>query len=157
MSRTKARKAEIAQAQAAGVEPPPAQYRFKPGNTAAVGNPGPGRTKILSQQLTSILNEEYVRQVNEGSAERPRMVMKKQGITKLRRMLDQLVFNACEGDTHAIKEVYDRLEGKAPQAIAIEDPEGVLAPRFYLVVDGKPIEHLNRQAPEMKLVGGAKT
>lgn len=42
-----------------------------------------------------------------------------QKTTKLKRLIAKLVANAIEGDTSAIKEISDRVDGKPAQAIAI--------------------------------------
>lgn len=45
---------------------------------------------------------------------------KKDGTTKLREIADKLVEKAIEGDMQAIKEIADRLDGKAMQQVQAE-------------------------------------
>lgn len=49
---------------------------------------------------------------------------------KLYLVADQLVTKAMNGDVPAIKEIFDRVEGKAPQPIANADDES-----FRLIVE----------------------
>lgn len=104
--------------QVAPASAPRADYatRFQPGNQAAAGVKHTNR-RMMTQQLISILNEEFqdydpkTGRFKKGTG---------QPITKMRRLLDNLVFNGTVlGDTLAIKEVFDRVEGKAVQAIQL--------------------------------------
>ena len=46
------------------------------------------------------------------------------GKKKLRRIADQLVKKALEGDVQAINHIADRLDGKPRQAVELSDPDG---------------------------------
>jgi ribosomal protein L17 len=78
---------------------------FQKGNTLAAGV-NHAKKKIVTQQLISVLNE-----LAEGN------------VKKIRKVVDALVTNAMAGDTQAIKEIFDRVDGKAPQPIVGDDDE----------------------------------
>ena len=61
------------------------------------------REKIITQRLISELNEE------------------ENGIAKIARVVNALISQAADGNVHAIKEIFDRVEGKAPQPIEGSD------------------------------------
>lgn len=90
---------------------------WQPGES---GNPNGARgRKIMSDALALALNraadEELARKI-AGEDEDPKK------IKRLHVIADQLVRKAQEGDITAIREVFDRTEGKAVQAIA-GDPD----------------------------------
>ena len=74
---------------------------FEPGKS---GNPG-GRTreKPFTDALRMALSEEHATT----------------GTKKLRVLAEKLVNEAIDGNVQAMKEVADRMEGKAPQALQI--------------------------------------
>ncbi len=59
--------------------------------------------------------------VHERMDEKPLRGVETGDKTKLRRIAEVLVENAMDGNIPAIKEVADRLDGKAPQAIVGDD------------------------------------
>lgn len=62
------------------------------------------KRKIATQQLIAELNE-----------------ADKDGVTRLRRIVRALIDNAEGGDTQAIREVFDRVQGKPAQAVVGDD------------------------------------
>lgn len=129
--------------------------KFQPGNKAAVGRPD---RKLMTQQLISILNEKYQGMKREAvvlkvdgkvvtdSTGKPVYDVKwvkdgkPQDITQMRKVLDNLVFNATVlNDQSAINAIFDRVEGKPAQAILAEDENGnrLAATRFILEFDPK--------------------
>jgi hypothetical protein len=130
--------------------------KFQPGNKAAVGRP---ERKLMTQQLTSILNEQFQgmkrmgRVIKDSSGNvvldatgKPRMEEywakdgKPADMTNMRKVLDNLVFNATVlNDQVAINAIFDRMEGKPAQAIIAEDENGnrLAATRFILEFDPK--------------------
>lgn len=74
---------------------------FQEGNQAAVGNRGPSRPDIFTQALISQLHE----------------VDKKTSKEKIHVLCDQLIKQGMAGEVNAIKEVIDRVQGKASQSI----------------------------------------
>lgn len=46
---------------------------------------------------------------------------KKQKVKRFRLVADALVKNAIKGETSAIREIYDRMDGKVPQALVGDD------------------------------------
>ena len=135
---------------------------FKPGNQLAKGADHSGR-RVMTQQLTSILNEQF-----QGMKRQTRPVLDKDGtarldgsgnpiietifvkdgkpqdISNLRKVLDNLVFNATVlNDQSAINAIFDRMEGKPAQAITGPEGEPLEATTFIVrfgsgpkVVDG---------------------
>jgi hypothetical protein len=82
---------------------------FQPGNKMALGvGKGPQHRRPITQQLIASLHE-----VDEGTSK-----------ARVRRMVDKLIDLAIEGDVTAIKEVIDRVEGKAVQAVQMSGPGG---------------------------------
>lgn len=78
------------------------------------GNPNgapKGRRKIMTDALMIALTEA----ADDGDR------------TKARAIADKLVSKALEGDVQAMKEAFDRTEGKAPQPIEGGDPERPVA------------------------------
>jgi hypothetical protein len=103
------------------------------------GNPGGSRKRrVITQQLIAALNE----------------IDPKDGITKLRKVVDQLVEKAIGGDISAIKEVIDRVDGRVPQGIVGDDdqpPIGITSikwvivePRHHASEEGLQATDLNR-------------
>lgn len=78
---------------------------FEKGHKAAVGADHSKR-KIVTQHLIAELNESD-----------------KDGATRLRKIIKKLLDNAESGDTQAIREVFDRVQGKPAQAIIGDDTE----------------------------------
>lgn len=78
-------------------------HRFQPGNQHALGvehhNP---RKKQATQTLVSILNE-----ICSGKG-----ALGYEGKSRLYRVMDRLVKNAEEGETHAIVEILNRVDGR---------------------------------------------
>ena len=95
--------------------PKPNPAEFKPGQT---GNPKgrPKGTKNLSSLLKDMLNEK-VDVLIDG-----KKVQKEFQETIIRK----LILKAAAGDIKAIAEIFDRVEGKAKQAISHES-EGIRA------------------------------
>lgn len=130
---------------------PKSATTFKAGNKAAAGASHAPR-KMMTQQLTSILNEAFqgmkrvARPVTDkagkarnGSDGKPLMEViwekdgKPQDITNLRKLLDNLVFNATVlSDTAAITQIFDRLEGKPVQGISGPEGEPLEATTFIV-------------------------
>jgi hypothetical protein len=82
---------------------------FEPGKSGNPnGTPGPKKHKLFREALTLAIMR------SEGDK------------TKIARIAEALVDKAAGGDVPAIKEVADRLDGKAVQAIAGADGEGPL-------------------------------
>lgn len=100
-------------------------HRFGPGNKAAVGNPGPhqGKTKFLTQALISQLNEySKSRIITEVKLVKGKPVKTyrydTETLTKIHLVIERLITNAIDdGDMAAIKEIFDRVEGKVVQAV----------------------------------------
>jgi ribosomal protein L17 len=84
---------------------------FQPGNQESK-KADHKKAKRITQQLISALEEPF-----DGS------------ITKLRKVVDALVANAMSGDQQAIREVFDRVDGKPAQTIVGDD-------------DADPIKHV---------------
>ena len=76
---------------------PPVQHRFQPGRS---GNPG-GRRKSAS--LTAILREIF-------DAELP------DGRTVAERFVEAMIARAMAGDSALIREIFNRVDGKVPDA-----------------------------------------
>jgi hypothetical protein len=77
----------------------PNKGSFKKGNKAGIGNAGPGgRGKFLTQALISQLNE----------------LDPKTKMMRAHKVVDALIKAASGGDVPAIKEIFDRIEGKVP-------------------------------------------
>lgn len=87
---------------------------FKPGQS---GNPG-GRVKrdVLTQHLIAELNE----------------IDAKSNVVKSRRLICQLVDKACDGDLVAIRDIYERVEGKVTQPHSGDDE----APPLQVLLQG---------------------
>jgi hypothetical protein len=142
---------------------------FQKGNQAAKGNAGPVR-RMMTQQLTSLLNEGYqgfkreARAIKDkdgkaakGSDGKPltEVVWVKDGkvadaavMSNMRKVLENLVFNATVlNDQTAINAIFDRMEGKPAQAIVAEDENGnrLAATRFILEFD--PASPAPKRAP----------
>jgi hypothetical protein len=77
---------------------------FKKGNQVAVGNRGRSNPSLLTQTLISQLNE-----VDENT-----------GAEKKHLLCAKLIQLGLAGDVHAIHEIFDRVQGRAPQAVSID-------------------------------------
>ena len=77
---------------------------FAEGNKAAVGADHSKR-KVLTQSLISELNE----------------IDPETQMTRLRRVVRQLITNAESGDNVAINAIFDRIEGKPKQALVNDE------------------------------------
>lgn len=75
--------------------------RFLPGNSAGRGNPLNKRVQMLRNALLAAVTEEDVAEV-----------------------VQVLLGKAKAGKVPAIRELLDRLLGKAPQSVALTDPDG---------------------------------
>lgn len=120
---------------------------FAPGNQAAAGVNHWAR-KHMTQQLVSILNEQFqgyrkvVKVTGEGDAAKTVVTWEKDGkpqdITNLRKLLDNLVFNATVlNDQAAINAVFDRVEGKPVQGLSGPEGEPLEAATFIVRFRGK--------------------
>ena len=74
-------------------------------------NEGRGKRKVMTEALMLALNRE---------SENADGKMTK----RLNQIADKLAENAAQGDNTAIKEVFDRTEGKAAQALTLAAPDG---------------------------------
>lgn len=92
---------------------------FQPGNQEAK-KADHRKRRVVTQQLTSALNEAY-----------------DEGRTKLRAVIDAWVANAIKGDQGSITALADRLDGKPAQAIVGDDesPLNVLHRIERVIVD----------------------
>src|SRR5215210_8068526 len=82
---------------------------FQKGNKAAVGHGPATRPDICTQALISQLHE----------------IDKSTRKEKIHKVCAQLIKNATEGgETAAIKEIFDRVQGRAPQAIQVDGDAG---------------------------------
>lgn len=98
-----------------GETKPNVGFRFGKGNQAALGFKHDGR-KLCTQQLKSILGEEF----REYDA-KTKTFGRGQGISNLRKLLENLVFNATvNGDLEAIKEIFNRIDGRPVQSIGLD-------------------------------------
>jgi len=68
-----------------------------------IGNKNASKSRMFSDRLRMILTQEPHR---------------------LRAIAEQLIFQAEEGEPWAIKELFDRLEGKAHQSTSLETADG---------------------------------
>lgn len=66
------------------------------------------RHRVITQALIATLNEK----VTGGK------------ITKMRALVDKLIELAIDGDTVAIKEIIERVDGRVPQILAGDDGDG---------------------------------
>ncbi len=57
------------------------------------------------------------------------------GKDKLRGVADALVAKALTGDVPAIREIGDRLDGKVPQALVGEGPDGAIVVQIIKMAD----------------------
>jgi hypothetical protein len=106
---------------------------FKPGHKINVGNPGPQRPSFLTQALISQLNE----------------IDKNTGREKLHMLAERLLIHAfggeytikvtgrkngkrivVDGELSAIKEVFDRVQGRAVQGVAFDPGDGIIHVHF---------------------------
>jgi hypothetical protein len=96
---------------------------FLPGNQA---NPG-GRPK--DKRFTEALRLALMREVDETDDDGKPTGAK---TTKLRQIADKLVAQALDGESWAIQQVADRIDGKPPQAIVGEEdgPLTVIVRKF---------------------------
>jgi hypothetical protein len=101
-------------------------HRFGVGNKAAVGNPGPGgRQRVLTQTLISRLNEtirharlKTVWITSKNGKVRKKQILEEADATRVMHLVDSLLENAIvHRDMGAIKEIFDRVEGKVVQAV----------------------------------------
>ena len=96
---------------------PPKEHQFKPGQS---GNPAgrPDGSKNLSTILRDMLEEEIDVKVDDtGRKERRKF-------SEL--IIRKLIKRASDGDPRAIKEIFDRIEGRAKQSVDV-------------TTDGKPL------------------
>lgn len=96
---------------------PPKEHQFKPGQS---GNPAgrPVGSKNLSTILRDMLEEEIDVKVDDtGRKERRKF-------SEL--IIRKLIKRASDGDPRAIKEIFDRIEGRAKQSVDV-------------TTDGKPL------------------
>lgn len=113
----------------------PHRGQFQPGNKAAVGNPGPGKRDFLTQVLISQLHE----------------VDRSTGREKLHLLVERMLALALgfefqvgrkkyqfPPDGRMIKEVWDRVEGKAVQAVGVEQGSGKITIVFEEPGDERP-------------------
>jgi len=93
------------------------EHRFKPGNTAGVGN---GRPAGTSQAALQKKLEKYL------TLETP--VILPDGTKTSREVIDRVVLSmlnkACGGDMPAIKEVFDRYYGKMSDKVELTGKDG---------------------------------
>ena len=88
---------------------PPVDKQFKPGNKAAVKRRNGFHLKPLLKKL--------LKEVATDKNGRPRA----DGKTYAELLVQSTMLNAMKGNSTAIKEIWDRIEGKVPQAITGED------------------------------------
>lgn len=79
---------------------------FQPGNKLSVGVGGLGSAKRFQEALDRALKQYKTKDISAGQA--------------LRAIADKLVEVALTGEQWAIKEVIDRIDGKAHQAVSVE-------------------------------------
>jgi hypothetical protein len=100
--------------------------RFQPGHKLSGGARGP-IGKLAKRFLTAAVIDR-LQQVEKVKGQ------KGAGIVALHKLADVLVQKAIQGeDMHAIREVFDRVEGRPVQAVELSG------------VNGKPFETINRQ------------
>jgi Family of unknown function (DUF5681) len=103
--------------------------RFQPGNTLQQRKPA-----RITQMLISALHETVEAEKNGQKIE----------LTKARAITDKLIELAIGGDMTAIKEIFDRVDGKArpvdrdAQADAL-DGVTIVIERHFVDRDGKPV------------------
>ena len=121
------------------------------GNTRAAGS-GPvqrgRRGPILTQQLIAALHEEYYETTKAGGK-------KKTGMTKLVKMIQELVAHACRGDKEAIQFCFERLEGKSVQPVVgrIDLSAGESFVRELTDHQLAVLEEISRKAAERREAG----
>lgn len=85
---------------------------FKPGNTYGPGAARQLRPDFLTQALISQLNE--LEKKGDVYKNRP----------KFARIVDKMIAMAITGNGFIIKEIFDRVQGRAKQAIELGGPDG---------------------------------
>ena len=107
------------------------------GNQYAKGNKGP-RGDFLTQKLISQLSEVVTRDkpkleyYKHGGKMKKRLVISQQTHAKLHFLVEALLENAMNGETDAIKYVFDRIEGR-PMSLVPEENNGPLTIQFLQV------------------------
>ena len=93
---------------------------FQPGNQLGAANKGHHRprTSMCTQALISLLNEPA------GDTDK----------AKVYRLCERLYENALAGDSLAIKEIFDRVDGKAPQSVHVANEP--LSTNYTLILHG---------------------
>jgi hypothetical protein len=96
----------------------PSSGKFQPGNLVRAGQPAAGaqkKSRQLTRQLISMLGE-----LHFGPGEDD----VRKAVTKARALLDKLVSRAIvDGDMDAIKYIFDRVDGKMMQPLALGDED----------------------------------
>ena len=88
--------------------PPPRKRGLTPGHRLSIGNRGPA-VKAEKRFLTAALINELARIVDP-----------KRRMTNTHKIVEKLVSLAAVGDLTAIKDIFDRIEGKPAQSITQE-------------------------------------
>ena len=95
-----------------GIGKKPNEYQEVPGGKFKEGNPGGGRPPLTEEdRLKKKATEEYINEYKERLAE------------ALPLISPALIKKAKQGDVQAIKEVNDRVMGKAPQTMDVKITE----------------------------------
>ena len=118
--------------------PPPAPF----GNERAKGNKG-NRQDFLTKTLISQLHETVTREkpvlqlipAKKGSNKKPtrRWIISKETHEKIHFLVEALLENAMNGETDAIKYVFDRIEGRPVTTFPSEEGDGAITVRFLPV------------------------
>ena len=117
--------------------PPPAPL----GNKRALGNKQ--KPDFLTKTLISQLHETITREVpvlqlippRKGSNKKPerRWIISKKTHERIHFLVEALLENAMNGETDAIKYVFDRIEGRPVTTIPGQDEDGAITVRFLPV------------------------
>lgn len=115
--------------------PPPAPV----GNKRALGNKG-NRQDFLTKTLISQLHETVTREVpvlqlvQKGKGKPiKRWIISKKTHEKIHFLVEALLENAMNGETDAIKYVFDRIEGRPLATLPGQDDDGAITVRFLPV------------------------
>lgn len=87
---------------------------FQPGNKLAVGHAAPPLRKFQSNRRR-FLSQSLVSQLNETD---------RNNVSKFHKIASRMIEAALDGDSLMIKEIFDRVEGKAVQAVELSGPDG---------------------------------